>query len=99
VREQFPTRGDKAVRAQSIRARIAMQGLRILKSAPWKTDLMNEMVSFPVGKHDDMVDALGLVGQLLDKMLPGLTPEGTPAPRVRDYGDRDDDQDDNWKVV
>lgn len=99
VREQFPTRGDKAVRAQSIRARIAMQGLRILKSAPWKTDLINEMVSFPVGKHDDMVDALGLVGQLLDKMLPGLTPEGTPAPRVRDYGDRDDDQDDNWKVV
>ena len=29
VRSQFPTRGDKAVRAQSIRGRMAMRGLRI----------------------------------------------------------------------
>jgi hypothetical protein len=25
-------------------------------------------MSFPVGVHDDQVDALGLVGQLLDRM-------------------------------
>ena len=31
VREQFPTRHDKAVRAQSIRGRMAMQGLRVLR--------------------------------------------------------------------
>jgi predicted phage terminase large subunit-like protein len=74
AREQFPTRGDKAVRAQSIRGRIAMRGLRVLRDAPYKADLINEMMSFPVGVHDDQVDALGLVGQLLDRMTSGKVP-------------------------
>lgn len=67
-RVTFPTRGDKAVRAQSIRGRIAMQGLHIPRDAPWVADLISEMMSFPVGVHDDQCDALGLVGQVLDKM-------------------------------
>lgn len=32
-------------------------------------------MSFPAGKHDDQVDALGLVGQLLDQMVPGQRPK------------------------
>jgi predicted phage terminase large subunit-like protein len=71
AREQFPTRGDKAIRAQSFRGRIANTGLHILSSAEWKSDLISEMMSFPVGVHDDQVDALGLVGQLLDRMMAG----------------------------
>ncbi len=83
-REAFATRGDKAVRAQSIRGRIAMEGLHILHDAPWKADLINEMMTFPVGVHDDQVDALGLVGQLIDRMLRGkpLQPENDkPKPQ------------------
>lgn len=71
ARESFATRGDKAVRAQSIRGRMAMQGLYVSKDAPWLSDLISEMMSFPVGVHDDQVDALGLVGQLLDRMIAG----------------------------
>lgn len=71
-REQFPTRGDKAVRAQSIRGRMAMKGLRVHVDAPFLVDLISELMSFPVGVHDDQVDALGLAGQLIDKMLKGL---------------------------
>jgi len=70
-RETFPTRGDKAIRAQSIRGRIASNGLYIHKDAPFLTDLVSEMMAFPVGVHDDQVDALGLAGQLLDKMQTG----------------------------
>lgn len=73
-REQFPTRGDKAIRAQSIRGRIAMNGLYIHTDAPWRADLVAEMMSFPVGVHDDQVDALGLAGQLIDKMQAGRVP-------------------------
>jgi predicted phage terminase large subunit-like protein len=69
VREQFPTRHDKAVRAQSIRGRMAMQGLRIQRQASYRSDLIDELLRFPVGSHDDQCDALGLVGQLLDRML------------------------------
>lgn len=68
AKETFATRGDKAIRAQSIRGRMALNGLYIPKDAEWKSSLISEMMSFPVGVHDDQVDALGLVGQLIDKM-------------------------------
>src|SRR5262245_33004664 len=73
-REVFPTRGDKAVRAQSIRGMMALNGLYI-PNASWRNALVAELLSFPAGKHDDQVDALGLVGQLIDKMLNGSKPE------------------------
>lgn len=82
VREQFPTRGDKSVRAQSIRGRMANAGLYVQKDAPFVNDLINEMMSFPVGVHDDQVDALGLAGQLMDRMFKGSHPE--PNKRVYD---------------
>lgn len=78
ARESFATRGDKAVRAQSIRGRMALRGLRVLRGSPWLSDLISEMMSFPVGVHDDQVDALGLVGQLLDRMYAGKPENKAP---------------------
>lgn len=95
ARDQFPTRGDKAVRAQSIRGRMALNGLYVSVSAPWLADFRSELLSFPAGKHDDQVDALGLAGQLLDKMVLGPKPKPAPKPDpdggYRDVFDRDDD--------
>lgn len=70
-RETFPTRGDKSIRAQSIRGRAALEGLYVPSKAAWYPELRSEMLSFPAGKHDDQVDALGLIGQLLDRMTKG----------------------------
>lgn len=75
VREQFPTRGDKAARAQSIRGKMALMGIHVPREAPWLADLISEMMSFPVGVHDDQVDALGLAGQLIDRMGAGRKPK------------------------
>ena len=72
--ELFPTRHSKAVRAQSIRGRMALAGLHVPERAPWYADFRSELLSFDAGKHDDQVDALGLVGQLLDRMVPGRIP-------------------------
>lgn len=81
ARESFATRGDKAIRAQSIRGRMAMNGLYIKKDAAFLSDLISELMSFPVGVHDDQVDALGLVGQLMDRMSYGNKPkEDKPKP-------------------
>lgn len=83
VRERFPVRGDKSVRAQSFRALIAVRSLRYASTAPWRTILETELLRFPAGVHDDVVDALGLTGQLIDKMVvPG-------KPRLRLVGKRD----------
>ena len=73
-REKFATKHDKTVRAQSIRGRMAVDGLYVPTYAPWYADFRAELLSFPAGKHDDQVDALGLVGQLLDVMIEGRLP-------------------------
>ena len=83
AREQFPTRGDKAIRAQSFRGLIATRGLRVPALAPWRADFENELLRFPAGVHDDIVDSLGLVGQLLDVMIAGQRPK-PPETRVID---------------
>lgn len=81
VRELFPTRGDKAIRAQSIRGRMALDGLYVPINAPWYEAFRSELLTFPSGRHDDCVDALGLIGQLLDKMF---APEKQSQPqRIR----------------
>ena len=98
---EYPTRGDKAVRAQSIRGRMALNGLYVSMAAPWYAELRSELLSFPAGKHDDQVDALGLVGQLLDIMVAGPKPKLPDTARKRDrYREIDLAPDmDFWKVA
>ena len=98
ARERFPSRGDKAVRAQSIRGRMALEGLYVPAAAPWLADLRSELLSFPAGRHDDQVDAIGLVGQLLDRMfVPGKPrPDAKPP---RDRWDAADGGEKNWKLM
>ena len=99
-REQFPTRGDKAVRAQSIRGRMALEGLYVPTSAPWYPGLRSELLSFPAGKHDDQVDALGLVGQLLDRMTSGLRPAEPERPKnVSGYSAAKTSRANSWKTL
>jgi predicted phage terminase large subunit-like protein len=83
--QTFPTRGDKAVRAQSIRGRMALMGLHVPTFRGWYADLRSELLSFPAGKHDDQVDALGLVGQLLDLMAKGRRPDPPPPASMADH--------------
>lgn len=95
AREPFPTRGDKAVRAQSIRGRMAQSGLYVPIHAPWYAAFRAELLSFPAGKHDDQVDMLGLIGQLLDKMTAGRpakkdrTPKPDPYREMAEAAERD----------
>ena len=75
--ELFASRHDKAVRAQSIRGRMELDGLYVPGQAHWYPAFLSELLNFPAGKHDDQVDALGLIGQVLDRMNKGTVP---PSP-------------------
>jgi hypothetical protein len=92
-----------AVRAQSIRGRMELDGLYLPARAPWLSDLKAELLAFPTGKHDDIVDALGLVGQLLDTWAPGRTPiiEAGAFVPPRDYVERYERRDEllSFKVL
>ena len=85
-RELFSTRHDKATRASSIRGRMAQIGLYVPIDAVWLSDLRAELLSFPHGRHDDQVDALGLVGQLLDKFQSAYVPKPKEPDDWRDKG-------------
>ena len=90
-REQFPTKGDKAIRAQSIRGLIATRGLRIPQDAEWSETVISELYQFPSKSvHDDIVDALGLVGQLLDTMISGQKTVPETKRHLDDYSERSD---------
>jgi predicted phage terminase large subunit-like protein len=81
-RRGFASRTDKAIRAQSIRGRMAQLGLYVPTDKPWASDLISELLQFPAGKHDDQVDALSLIGQLLDHIDAGFSrvkPEERPT--------------------
>jgi predicted phage terminase large subunit-like protein len=82
VRAAFPSRTDKSIRAQSIRGRMAMQGLYVPMAAPWFPDFRSELLVFPNGNNDDQVDAISLIGQVLDKMMPGERAK-PPAPKAK----------------
>ena len=60
----FPSRHDKAIRAQAIRGKMALDGLHVPIHAHWYPDFFAELMSFPAGKHDDQVDMLSLLGQM-----------------------------------
>ena len=53
-------------------------GLYVPARVPWLPDLKAELLAFPRGRHDDIVDALGLAGQLLDMWAPGGMPKLEP---------------------
>jgi hypothetical protein len=66
-------------------------GLRLLtqsRRCPRRTapPLGHELLGFPAGKHEDQVDALGLLGQLLDQMVRGQKPLAQEKPNpAREY--------------
>lgn len=49
---------DKVTRADRAAARVENGSLFLPVHAPWLDGLVNEMMAFPAGRHDDQVDAL-----------------------------------------
>ena len=66
--EWMPSINDKPTRARSIQAMASMGKVLFPKHAPWKADVLGQALRFPVGKHDDAVDVLSLIGRGLELM-------------------------------
>jgi predicted phage terminase large subunit-like protein len=86
VKDLPPGRRDKESRARAIQGRMKQGKVRFPKEAPWLDTLLHEMLRFPNGVHDDIVDALAWVGLMLQEMAP-------PNPEAR----LDPDADAKWK--
>jgi predicted phage terminase large subunit-like protein len=82
--ETFPTRGDKSVRCQSVRGRLAVNNI-FVPQADWWPEVRAELLSFPASRFDDCADALGLIGQILDRMHAPHVPAEKPEPKVLSF--------------
>lgn len=70
----MPLRGrNKEIRATDIRGAFMAGSVRIAK-ANWNADFMRECLEFPSGEHDDIIDALSLIG----RRLPALSSPKKP---------------------
>lgn len=76
---------DKQARARPLQGRMANHMVTFRKGAKWMEILQHELLRFPVGKHDDIVDALAWMAQLvLTKTAP--RPRQPPQTRRDSYG-------------
>lgn len=96
-REQVASAADKPTRSRSIQARTSMGKVYLPSKAPWLSDFTSELLTFPAGKHDDMVDAFGLIGRMLDDLVPASVPK-VATPPVRDAYRRPTN-DSGWRTV
>lgn len=67
--EWLPSIADKTARARSIQARASMGKVFFPKHATWKGEVMQQMLRFPTGKHDDAVDVFSLIGRALEDLV------------------------------
>ena len=64
VRE-MDTSKDKITQALPLSARMESSDVLFRRNASWLEELERELMTFPVGRHDDIVDALVLGAQSL----------------------------------
>lgn len=70
--------GSKAARARPFAAAVAAGNVHLLRGA-WNRDFIAEVTTFPVGAHDDQIDAVsGAIGTLTEQ---AVRPQLTSLPR------------------
>jgi len=80
-RKGFKPVNDKPTRARTLQAMMAQGKIAVSADKPWLAEFVSEMMSFPAGKNDDMIDALAILAQLSQELPP-------PAKQTRaDYYD------------
>lgn len=57
---------DKVMRARPIQGRMKQGKVKLPENAAWLPDFVHELLRFPNGAHDDQVDALAWLGQMMD---------------------------------
>jgi len=69
---------DKLVRAHPLRGRMQLGKVLFDANAPWWQDTKQELLRFPAGKHDDVIDSLSWAVRLtLGRHAPRM-PDNTP---------------------
>lgn len=69
----YPATQDKLARARTIQGRMRVGLVEFLKETSWYPSLESELLRFPKGASDDIVDSLAWLGIALAEMVSALT--------------------------
>lgn len=71
IKDDLVPVADKVVRARTLQGMMQRGIVSIPEKAPWRDDLLRELLRFPHGVHDDQVDAMSDLAKIaLDTPLP-----------------------------
>ena len=62
---------------------MAMLGLYLPAAAPWAAVVESELLKFPAGVNDDIVDTLSLIGRMMAGLEKGLAPKPDEPHKIR----------------
>lgn len=78
--EWLPTSGDKPSMARSFQA-MASTGKVHIPLTVWGQQLIDQLMKFPAGTHDDKVDACGLIGRFIAQTFAPAVKKAQPVPQ------------------
>ena len=91
---------NKEAGARTFQALVNSGIVYLPKGEQWATDLVNQLVRFPVGKFDDKVDVCTGFARMINKVWAGATSkpkDDKPRDRWNKAFDRDEEED-SWKL-
>lgn len=72
--EAIPAKGDKVARSMVAQTRMKIGKMWLRSSAPWLTEVEDELAFFPKGEHDDIVDVVSMAAnKLADYAVPEIS--------------------------
>ncbi|MGA0588085.1 hypothetical protein ACO2Q2_13290 [Dyella sp. KRB-257] len=87
ARELLPSVHDKLARVRGFQARVSAGTVHI-KEGPFGDALIDQLIAFPAGRFDDLVDCCGLIGRALDLLLDGHGTSDDEEDRVEPFSRR-----------
>lgn len=90
---------DKPTRARAFQA-LAANGKVAFPNTPWAGEVVDQLIRFPAGKHDDAVDCCSLIGRAVYEAWPAMLTKHNPKNMPDDIYARSRRQPNgNWKVA
>ncbi|HET8730491.1 MAG TPA: phage terminase large subunit [Moraxellaceae bacterium] len=71
--EWLPSIADKEARARGFQGLASMGKVFLPKHAAWKGHVLQQLMRFPAGKHDDAVDVCSLLGRGMEHITPAVS--------------------------
>lgn len=83
-----PGKSDKPARARTMQGLMAAGRVKWPRHAPWLSQVMHEMLRFPYGVNDDVVDAAAWLAKMISDMIAPVEPREVKPKSFRDELDK-----------